>query len=215
MTPACGRPSSPDSRWWCLAGLADQLVVMWVGFLPVAVVPLWQVEQPSVMPACENVAGCQAVVEWQAVAAAWSGGASAGLPVAVVPLWQLSAAAGDLRVVDARRRLPDRRRVAGLAAVAGVRCASGSCRWRCVPLWQVDAAAGDAGVVEVSPASRPWSRGSSRSCCRSGMCVGVLAGGRRAVVAGEAGAGDLRWSTRVAGFQARVRVAGLAAVGGR
>ncbi len=61
--------------WLKLLGV--QRVVVWqltqlvtptgmcVVLLPVAVVPLWQVEQPVVMPACENVAGLQAAVVWQ------------------------------------------------------------------------------------------------------------------------------------------------------
>jgi hypothetical protein len=42
------------------------LVVMCPAFLPVAVVPLWQLAQFVVMPAWSNpVAGVQAVVLWQ------------------------------------------------------------------------------------------------------------------------------------------------------
>jgi len=63
------------------------LVKMWVAFLPFALTPLWQLEQPLVMPVCVKVAGVQASVVWQVphswVVAIWF----VPLPVAVVPLW--------------------------------------------------------------------------------------------------------------------------------
>ena len=60
-----------------------------------AVVPLWQVMQvPGATPACEKVAGIQAVVRWQvshdAVVTKWF----ALLPVAVLPLWQVAQVPG-------------------------------------------------------------------------------------------------------------------------
>ena len=61
---------------------------MCVADLPVAWVPLWQLEQAAVMPVWLKLAGVQALVEWQslhcAVVAMWV----AGLPAALVPLWQ-------------------------------------------------------------------------------------------------------------------------------
>ena len=61
--------------------------------MPVAVVPLWQLAQPDVMPVWLNAAPAKlAVLLWQvsqaAVVATWV----AGLPVAVAPLWQLAHA---------------------------------------------------------------------------------------------------------------------------
>ncbi len=55
--------------------------------LPVAVVPLWQVEQvPGATPVWLKVAGVQALVLWQ-VSHDWVVGMCVvGLPVAVVPL---------------------------------------------------------------------------------------------------------------------------------
>ena len=65
----------------------------WDVGLPVAVVPLWQVEQLPVMLAWSKRAGVHAVVEWQSaqVFALWMW--FAGFPVAVVPLWQVKHAA--------------------------------------------------------------------------------------------------------------------------
>ncbi|MEQ1494818.1 MAG: hypothetical protein ABL912_03540, partial [Novosphingobium sp.] len=55
------------------------------GFLPIAVVPLWQDEQLVVMPVWLKLAGVQALVVWQvlhcAVVLTWF----ADLPLAVVP----------------------------------------------------------------------------------------------------------------------------------
>jgi hypothetical protein len=60
---------------------------MWLVVLPVAEMPLWQLEQPLVMPAWLKVFA-QVVVTWQlsqaAVVAMWVG----PLPMARVPLWQ-------------------------------------------------------------------------------------------------------------------------------
>ncbi|PKM46491.1 MAG: hypothetical protein CVV05_02100 [Gammaproteobacteria bacterium HGW-Gammaproteobacteria-1] len=57
--------------------------------LPVAAVPLWQVEQEPATPLWLNVAGIHALVVWQvshcAVVVMWP----AGLPVAELPLWQV------------------------------------------------------------------------------------------------------------------------------
>ncbi len=69
----------------------EQLLVeaMCVAFLPVAWVPLWQLEQVPVTLAWLKLAGVQALVEWQslhcAVVVMWF----AVLPGATVPLWQL------------------------------------------------------------------------------------------------------------------------------
>ena len=64
---------------------------MWVAFLPVALVPLWQDEHawPATV-AWSNRAGFHAVVAWQLsqLAVVWTW--VAVLPVAVVPLWQLA-----------------------------------------------------------------------------------------------------------------------------
>lgn len=60
---------------------------MWLAGLPVAVFPLWQVEQvPGAIPAWLKVAGVQALVLWQLSQAAVVGIWLAGLPVAVLPL---------------------------------------------------------------------------------------------------------------------------------
>src|SRR5512140_2155971 len=42
-------------------------VKMCVAFLPLAFTPLWQFAQPDVMPLWVKFAGCQAMVEWQAL----------------------------------------------------------------------------------------------------------------------------------------------------
>jgi hypothetical protein len=69
------------------------VVEMWVAFLPVAVVPLWQVEQlvAAVNVLWSTFAPVHTVVDlWHdsqvAVVAMWL----ADLPVATVPLWQLA-----------------------------------------------------------------------------------------------------------------------------
>lgn len=59
-----------------------------MALLPVALVPLWQPEQPVVMPACEKVDGRQASVAWHEAQFCVVGMWLAGLPVADVPLWQ-------------------------------------------------------------------------------------------------------------------------------
>ena len=63
------------------------VVVICVADLPVACVPLWQLEQLPLIPAWLKLAGVQAEVEWQslhcAVVAMWL----AGLPAALLPLW--------------------------------------------------------------------------------------------------------------------------------
>ena len=58
--------------------------------LPVAVVPLWQLEQLDVIPLWLKVAGDHAVVRWQLEHSAVVGTCVAGLPRALVPLWQLA-----------------------------------------------------------------------------------------------------------------------------
>ena len=60
---------------------------MWVLGFPVAVEPLWQVEQvPGATPVWLKVAGSQAEVLWQLSHAAVVGMWVDGLPVAVLPL---------------------------------------------------------------------------------------------------------------------------------
>ena len=55
--------------------------------MPVAVVPLWQVEhEPAVTPLWLNVAGVQALVRWQASQDCVVGRWFVGLPRAVEPL---------------------------------------------------------------------------------------------------------------------------------
>ena len=63
--------------------------------LPVAVVPLWQVEQvPGATPVWLKVAGVQPVVRWQVSQVCVVGMWLVGLPVAVVPLWQVAQVPG-------------------------------------------------------------------------------------------------------------------------
>jgi len=63
------------------------VVGIWPLGLPVAIVPLWQVEQvPGATPVWLKVAGVQALVLWQVSHAAVVGRCVADLPVAVVPL---------------------------------------------------------------------------------------------------------------------------------
>jgi hypothetical protein len=57
-------------------------------------VPLWQLLQPLVMPAWENVAGIHAVVVWQLSQAAVVGTWLAGLPVDFTPSWQVAQLPG-------------------------------------------------------------------------------------------------------------------------
>ena len=63
------------------------VVGTWVAGLPLAVVPLWQVAQPDVMPLWLKTAPVNAVVLlWQVSHAAVVGTWFAGLPFAAVPL---------------------------------------------------------------------------------------------------------------------------------
>ena len=64
------------------------VVVMWVADLPVAWVPLWQLEQLAVIPAWLKLAGVHAEVEWQSLHCAVVVMCVAGLPAALLPLWQ-------------------------------------------------------------------------------------------------------------------------------
>ena len=75
-------------RWhWSHAAVVGR----WFDGLPVAVLPLWQVEQvPAATPEWLNVAGVHAVVRWHWSHAAVVGTWFVGLPVAVLPLWQVS-----------------------------------------------------------------------------------------------------------------------------
>lgn len=61
---------------------------MWAALRPDALVPLWQLKQPVVMPACVNVDGRQASVEWQVLQVAVVGICEGPRPCAVVLLWQ-------------------------------------------------------------------------------------------------------------------------------
>ena len=65
-----------------------------------------------------------------------------------------------------------------------------------------------------SPASTPSSCGSCRSSLSLAMCAGILAGGDRAVVAGEAACRSPACDRRAAGFQPVGRMAGLAGIAG-
>ncbi|PUB81832.1 MAG: hypothetical protein DBP02_16565 [gamma proteobacterium symbiont of Ctena orbiculata] len=62
----------------------------WPTFLPVALTPLWQLSQLSLMPAWEKLATCQPFVVWQrsqdSKVTIWD----ADFPVALTPLWQVS-----------------------------------------------------------------------------------------------------------------------------
>ena len=62
------------------------VVVICVADLPVAWVPLWQLEQLPLIPAWLKFAGVQAEVEWQSLHCAVVAMCVAGLPAAVVPL---------------------------------------------------------------------------------------------------------------------------------
>ena len=76
---------------------ASQLCVVGicVDGLPVAVLPLWQVEQlPAVTVLWSKLAGSQAVVRWQLSQLCVVGTCVAGLPVAVLPLWQVAQLPG-------------------------------------------------------------------------------------------------------------------------
>jgi hypothetical protein len=75
------------------------VVGIWLLGLPVAVAPLWQVEQvPGATPVCVKVAGVQAVVLWH-VSQDWVVGmCPPGLPVAVLPLWQVEQVPGAIPV---------------------------------------------------------------------------------------------------------------------
>ena len=59
---------------------------IWPGCLPVAVVPLWQLEQVPVTALWSKRAGTQALVVWQSSQALVELTWVACLPVAVVPL---------------------------------------------------------------------------------------------------------------------------------
>ncbi len=74
---------------WQLSQAA--VVGIWPADLPVAVLPLWQVEQaPGATPVWLKLAGVQALVLWQPSHTAVVGICELGLPVAVLPLWQLA-----------------------------------------------------------------------------------------------------------------------------
>ena len=65
------------------------LEAMWVGFLPVAVVPLWQAKQvPVTCVWSTRVTGFQAIVAWQDSQLLLVVMCVGFLPVACVPLWQ-------------------------------------------------------------------------------------------------------------------------------
>ena len=63
--------------------------------LPLAVLPLWQVEQvPGATELWLKVAGSQALVLWQESQEAVVGMCPLGLPLAVEPLWQVEQVPG-------------------------------------------------------------------------------------------------------------------------
>ncbi|RZV37112.1 MAG: hypothetical protein EX272_06365 [Chromatiales bacterium] len=64
------------------------VVLICVGCLPTASVPLWQLTQLSVMFAWSKFAGIQAFVVWQSSQVSPLEICEGCLPVAVAPLWQ-------------------------------------------------------------------------------------------------------------------------------
>ena len=73
----------------------DAVVAICVAGLPLADVPLWQVEQvPGATPVWLNVAGTHAVVRWQASQEPVVAMCVAGLPLAELPLWQVAQVPG-------------------------------------------------------------------------------------------------------------------------
>src|SRR5256885_4332925 len=62
---------------------------MWVGAMPVAYAPLWQVAQPVVTPTWVNIAPPQVRVVWQASHSRSVTICVGPLPCAITPLWQV------------------------------------------------------------------------------------------------------------------------------
>src|SRR5256885_13241032 len=62
---------------------------MWVGAMPVAYAPLWQVAQPVVTPTWLNTAPPQVRVVWQASHSRSVTMCVGPLPCAITPLWQV------------------------------------------------------------------------------------------------------------------------------
>src|SRR5256885_5427314 len=62
---------------------------MWVGAMPVAYAPLWQVAQPVVTPTWVNIAPPQVRVVWQASHSRSVTMCVGPLPCAITPLWQV------------------------------------------------------------------------------------------------------------------------------
>jgi hypothetical protein len=86
VTPLCVNDAGSHAtveRWHTEQ---SAVVMMCVALLPVAVVPLWQVLQPLVIPVWLNVAGFHAIVLWQVSHSAVVGTWVAVLPVAIAPL---------------------------------------------------------------------------------------------------------------------------------
>ncbi len=84
-------------------------MAMWVAVLPVAVVPLWQPEQPLVTPVWSKRPVLQVAVVWQLSQLLSAGMCVGGLAAGDGAVVAGEAAALDLGVIDARDRLPRRR----------------------------------------------------------------------------------------------------------
>ena len=166
----------------------SSVVGMWSGVLPVAVVPLWQVAQlPEHLRVVDAQAGTQAVVAWQTrrqlVVLMWCR-RLAGRRRAVVAG---GAGADDAGVVERVAGVQAGRAVAGVAArlvVDVARRLAGGRRCRCGRSSSCRATSGVVDPRRRHPgASSAWQDSQVLVVL---MWVGVLAGGRRAVVAGEA-----------------------------
>ena len=74
---------------------------IWFAVLPLASVPLWQVEHWFATGCWVwfQREGCQAVVVWQAMQFAVVGMCTAGLPLALLPLWQLAQTVAVVKVL--------------------------------------------------------------------------------------------------------------------
>ena len=97
MVPLWQEKQAPCTSAWSTRVAGFQVATLWqasqrvvvgicAAFLPLALVPLWQPEQPEVMPAWVNVVGVQAIVAWQVSQPAVVGICVADLPGAMLPL---------------------------------------------------------------------------------------------------------------------------------
>jgi hypothetical protein len=66
------------------------VVLIWTAFLPVTVVPLWQLEQDPVTLLWSKTTDVQLLVTWQSSQRLELDMCVGDLPGAVVPLWQLA-----------------------------------------------------------------------------------------------------------------------------